>query len=391
MANINKLLDKVGSATEALTSLKDIKNKVTGKFKSADDELGKQREQAKQILEKRRQSLTKLKKSATKGASAAKSAPKDAPQVLQYPFMEELPNYILFKSEELGTKRNTDIAKDAMIKLYIPDTLNSTSTVSYETEDIGAAISEISNRLGNETAPNLTGINGGIKGILERTLRKAGEGISAGGQKLLNKAAGKAANPLRETFLKDLPFRTFNLSFTFRPKSEEEAQEVERIIHAFRLRQLPKLDPTGLFMMYPPTWNVEYVGAIADKIDGYLPNMVCTSMNVEYTGGQKFSAFTDGYPTAINMTLDFSETRILSRQNYLKHVASKNLEGTSLDGTSTNPSTGQGQDGKPQTAAEEMKSQAARNAAQQKEDAINKAKAIKAEAKAKASSYVPKP
>lgn len=328
---INKLLDKVGTASEALSSLKGIGNALRGKnYTSATDALGQLREKAKANLEKRRNSLKALSKSGTLTPRLAKISPSASFSVLKFPFEEELPNSIVFRAVDTAS-RNSDLLPDIKIELYIPDGLNANSSVNYETADIGAiSAAAVTAARGEDGSDNLTGVSneGGtlIKDIAERFARQTGETVLGDAGKIINKVAGKAANPLRETFLKDIPFRTFDFSWTFQPKSRAEAEEVQKIITAFRLRMLPKLSDSDLFMVYPPQWNISYRGEIADKIEGYLPGMICTGMNVDYTGGQKFTAFADGYPTRVTMGLNLTETKILSRQNYKKYAIGKDWD-----------------------------------------------------------------
>lgn len=323
MASINKILDKISTAKEAVNSLKGVAAAIRGKnYTSATDALGALREKAKSDLEKRRKSIKALSKSGTLTPRLAKATPMSQTDFLSYPFEEELPNYIIFRANDVAG-RNTDLLPDLKIKLYIPDGLNNNSSVTYETADIGAMAAAVATGAkGEDGSDNLTGVQGEglIKNIAERFARQTGEAVLGDAGKLVNKVAGKAANPLRETFLKDVPFRTFNFAWQFKPKSRAEAQEVQRIITAFRLRMLPKTAENDLFLIYPPQWDVSFSKGIKDRIEGYLPGMVCTSMAVDYAGGQKFSAFADGYPTAVNLTIDFAETKILSRNNYEEYV-----------------------------------------------------------------------
>ena len=50
---------------------------------------------------------------------------------------------------------------------------------------------------------------------------------------------GKAKNPMMEQMLKGVDFRTFAFTYIFVPKSPEEAEMVNKIIHGFRSAMLP--------------------------------------------------------------------------------------------------------------------------------------------------------
>ena len=58
------------------------------------------------------------------------------------------------------------------------------------------------------------------------------------------------------------------------------------------------------YFNYPNVFEIFFEGPMGDKIDGFLP-AVCTNAQVDYTGGQKFSTFSDGQPVHIQLTLNF--------------------------------------------------------------------------------------
>jgi hypothetical protein len=58
---------------------------------------------------------------------------------------------------------------------------------------------------------------------------------------LLQRAQGYALNPQLQMVYRGTGLRTFQLSFTFTPKSEHEAQEVNNIINQFRFYASPSL------------------------------------------------------------------------------------------------------------------------------------------------------
>ena len=102
MPNINKLLNKVNQASQALKSAKGIKAKIQqagykgGVNTEEVDQLQEQAEENRRKLEERRASLQKELSSANKTQSKAKRAPKDAAVDLQYPVAGDFDNFIIF-------------------------------------------------------------------------------------------------------------------------------------------------------------------------------------------------------------------------------------------------------------------------------------------------------
>jgi hypothetical protein len=69
------------------------------------------------------------------------------------------------------------------------------------------------------------------------------------------------------------------------------------------------------FYNLPNIIDIEFAGPMGSKVDGFLP-AVLTNVQVDYTGGQKFSTHEDGQPMHMQMVLNFLEIRILTLNNY---------------------------------------------------------------------------
>ena len=114
MAGINKILDKVNSATNAFKSLKGVQSKIEGFRKQASstvDQLESQAAEAERTLEKRRLSLQKNLKSSNVATRFAKMSPETSTRELQYPIHDEVENVIVFsirprKSQNSNNGRN---------------------------------------------------------------------------------------------------------------------------------------------------------------------------------------------------------------------------------------------------------------------------------------------
>tara|TARA_B100000073_G_scaffold346197_1_gene357018 strand:- start:1261 stop:1698 length:438 start_codon:yes stop_codon:yes gene_type:complete len=69
------------------------------------------------------------------------------------------------------------------------------------------------------------------------------------------------------------------------------------------------------YFNYPNIFEIYFEGPLGNKIDGFLP-AVCANAQVDYTGGQKFSTFSDGQPVHIQLTLNFLEIKTMTLGNY---------------------------------------------------------------------------
>ena len=105
------------------------------------------------------------------------------------------------------------------------------------------------------------------------------------------------------------------------PESKEEAEDSRRIENFFRKYLYPKKE--GLFSLkYPPKFKIQFF--VGEEENKYMPMIhdcyltgVGATMNPE---GNSF--FIDGQPTAMELSLSFSETKQLTRHDVYTESAS---------------------------------------------------------------------
>ncbi len=242
-----------------------------------------------------------------------------------------------------GFLNTTSLTTDA-IALYMPDTLLFSHNQVYEGLTPG---NEIAGQLA-VAAPGLVESfkRGGIKEASIAAL-KSGAGqvfarnLGAGqtGQlALLGLTGGKVVNPMLELIYSSPQFRTFQYDFFFYPRSEREAEEVQKLIERLRFHQAPELGLTdsGTLdgLLTPPSEfeikfyyggsqnpNIPQVGTcVLESIDlNYAPNGFSA---YEVPGENKPSLGKTGMPVAIQMTLQFKETTYLTKEDYRQDLPS---------------------------------------------------------------------
>ena len=149
-------------------------------------------------------------------------------------------------------------------------------------------------------------------------------GGGEGGEELLNKAFGQANNPYLEVLFDQMALRQFTYNFTFAPKSQEETDDVQKIIQMFRFHMAPELQQGhGRFLTLPSEFDIHYMyqqeSGKASENDYYNRISTCVLENVavDYTPGGVRS-FADGAPTQITMGLTFKETELLTKDKINK-------------------------------------------------------------------------
>lgn len=336
---IERLLKKFDKVKKAVNSIKGIQSKIQSiNYTTALDSLGESQKLAEDLLRTRRNNLQKDIGSSEIGKGYSKKSPTidGAEGALIYPKYDELANYIFFVSRPRRYRagaREHPIYKRRRCALYVPDTLISQSSVSYNQTPIGGVartLEQIRQNIMNndgfgKTAEQLNKL--GTK-FIQSALNQMTGGLN-------NVRKGRAVNPLMEQTLDGIPFRSWDFTFDFWPKSQDEAKVVNEIIYFFRSSMLPdtysdkiKLEAEGMtesfkadletnanYLNYPNVFDISFKGPLGKRIDGFLP-AVCTNAQVDYSGGQKFSTFVDGQPVHIQLTLNFLEITALTVGNY---------------------------------------------------------------------------
>ena len=351
MAYIDKLLNKFNKAKQKINSLKGIQAKIQSiNYTTAIDALGESKAEAEKLLESRRNTLQEGLGARKIGQSYAKKPPKVRGNDLVYPYYDQLENYIVFLSRPRRQRGSVqaEVHKERQVALYVPDTLISQSTVTYTAD----GVSDIARALDQVMEGFKKGFEDGFAAIGEQANKNMTKFIQTAQNKITggfsNLKAGRAKNPLQEQQLTGVPFRSWDFTFDFWPKSKEEARKVNEIIYVFRSSMLPDaysealsmditpgdiiggedddkfleikdkvkdVEVNASYFNYPNIFEIYFEGPLGNKIDGFLP-AVCANAQVDYTGGQKFSTFADGQPVHIQLTLNFLEIKTMTLGNY---------------------------------------------------------------------------
>lgn len=348
MAYIDKLLNKFNKAKRAINSVKGIQSKIQSiNYTSAIDALGLEVEAAENLIDTRRSTLEKQLKSSGIGKGFCAMPPEVSGTSLVYPYHDKLENYLVFDirpRRARGEFTSHPVHQRRTLALYVPDALISQAAVTYRNEGINTFQRTLNELVENfEMSGDFANQTGeGIKKMGTKFVQNTINSMTGG---LSNLKRGRASNPMQEQFLDGVPFRSWDFTFDFWPKSTEEASVVNEIIYTFRSSMLPDaysesfditkdgegmfkkdLDPkmkevireadiNASYFNYPNVFEIFFEGPMGSKVDGFLP-AVCTNAQVDYTGGQKFSTFHDGQPVHIQLTLNFLEIKTLTLGNY---------------------------------------------------------------------------
>ena len=208
----------------------------------------------------------------------------------------------------------------AAIGLYMPPGIQVKYTMSYDVESTGA-IGAIAKGFGAGGLKEALATGaGGVaiqtgKKIIDEVFSALGAGRPA---QLIDKSLGIAVNPHEEMFFKKPEFRSFSYTFDFYPKSEQEMEDVNKIIFLFKYHMHPSVSGNIHFNV-PSEFEIHY--AYFGQENEYLNKIstcVLRDMNVEYGPTEQFSTFRNNQkgapPVHTKVTLEFQETQFITKK-----------------------------------------------------------------------------
>jgi hypothetical protein len=130
-------------------------------------------------------------------------------------------------------------------------------------------------------------------------------------------AEGVAINPHTAVLFDNVNFREFGFSYKFIARNEQESEAIKGIINTFEKAMHPSVGfGGGVFFEYPEEFDIEF----SSKIKRHLFNVnrsVLKSISVNYNGENIPIFFEEtGAPVSIEVSLQFQETKILTKEDF---------------------------------------------------------------------------
>ena len=209
------------------------------------------------------------------------------------------------------------------IALYMPQQITTSYQAKYREDTIGIVAETVGGAI-------LSGMSGsGFKGVMgvlgagaeegiNQFLQKGAELAAPGAQAMMAIHQGKVITPKLELMFKGVGRRSFSYEFNFIPKSEKEAEEVEKIVKEFKFQMSADFDGGGAQgqrrMTIPSNFDIEYMyKGQGNKHLHKISTCVLEKMDVTY-GGDKFVAYAGGRPQSTKISLSFSEMEIITKK-----------------------------------------------------------------------------
>ena len=220
-------------------------------------------------------------------------------------------------TQGLSSKLNLTSRITDSVAMYLPSSIGNTTATGYTGDELGMAgylalggadlLGQLQNRdfaAMGETAVTMGGrlITEGMKKAAIGTI-DAFTGASTEGA--INKVFGQTLNPFIEVTFNNMGVRSFEYTFNFRPKNEDETKDVKAIIQLFRFHMVPELKGSNhRYMTLPSTFDIHYMyqsneASSENNFYSKIATCVLKGCDVNYTpNGVK--SFASGAPTQNN-------------------------------------------------------------------------------------------
>ena len=220
---------------------------------------------------------------------------------------------------------------DTAIAMYMPSSIQVTYGTKYDDEAIGglaAAAASIYQATGGSTSFG-DALKDQLGNIAEDVKKKGlkvvldiadGAGIT-GARNAFEITTGAVIADRMELAFKNVERRSFQYTFKMIPKNSREAEEIRKIVFAFKANMLPEMleGRNRDTMTVPNTFNIQYM--YKGKENDYVHRVSeCFLDNVQVTyGGDRYKTFEphadDGAPPVeTSITLSFKEIEIITRE-----------------------------------------------------------------------------
>ena len=217
------------------------------------------------------------------------------------------------------------MSQDYTIALYFPNNVKDTVSCSYEAVDIG--LNDV--MFNNIMSGDLLEVGGDLSPAVQEMLAKGARGLDS----TRSFQTGVVTPTPKFNTFQGVEFRDHSYTFQLNPYNVQDANEITRIIHIFKMMMLPmSLAENRRIQAMPAEFSINFKGPILGNIE-HPQNCFLKSCDVDYSGGKDMSFIEeefDGvgvgnipkhYPNGITLSLVFQEILNLDRLRYVDRVS----------------------------------------------------------------------
>ena len=217
------------------------------------------------------------------------------------------------------------------IAMYMPASVSVTYSTDYTDTEVGAvtenalkAYDEFRAKNYGKSAEAIAGASKGASEGLQKMLLGT-VGVLPGFQgtrEAFEMRQGEIISDRLELAFKGLKKREFQYTFKMIPKNQKEADEIRKIIFAFKANMLPEFkggDRGGRRLIVPNTFDIQYMYSSSEnQYLHHISTCVLDNMTVNY-GGERYKTFNEvngegAPPVETSIALSFKEMELITRE-----------------------------------------------------------------------------
>ena len=228
------------------------------------------------------------------------------------------------------TQRKPTVRLDTAIALYMPPQAIYRTAATYHDTEIGIAAKSVADIYARTQEEGLS-----FGGVVDELKKLGPEVVDSmqlmalgaadnvpgfkGARAVFEMGAGEVVSNRMELAFKKLEKRNFQFNFKMIPKSREEADEIRKIVYAFRANMAPEMVGTfGRTFRVPNTFDIQYM--YNGQENQYLHKIsTCFLENFTVTyGGDRYRTFEPNDegapPVETNIQANFREIELITRE-----------------------------------------------------------------------------
>ena len=248
------------------------------------------------------------------------------------------PNEIDGNFSRRATQFNHSTGANAQIpsiQLYMPQDVSTSSAASWGGKEFGSAAAGILGAIGGNAENALiegvkslpAGMVGFASDMMSKMLSGANQQLSQ--NDVLGATSAVIKNPMVELLFGGPQTRNIGFKFKMSARDEKEAEVIHQICHIFKMELLPYFgnaqgdgkNASGLskftnFIKIPDLVRMKLMNG--DKMHPYLTQykgLALTNVDINYTPDGSYSTYMGGYPSAVELSIQMVETKIVYKED----------------------------------------------------------------------------
>lgn len=132
-------------------------------------------------------------------------------------------------------------------------------------------------------------------------------------------AQSSTSNPYMEVIFNGVQHRTFSFTFKMIPRNRFEQEDIRRIVQEFKFHSAPeyKFGNQNLYMRFPSEFDITFIHKNTENPWLFkISTCALTNVSVNHSPEGQYAAHADGAPFATELTLEFTELVLLSKEDH---------------------------------------------------------------------------